>query len=264
VTAVDTSGGPCDAWPAVFCCDLTGTSPAVTGNAVTMATQALYAACGERFGTCAVTLRPCRDDCAGYAGGWGDSWAYGSSAGGSWVQPALIQGRWYNLTCGSCDGSCSCAMVDSIRLPGPVVEVTQVKIDGVVLAPSGYRLVDYRKLIRVNTLWPICQNLNLDDSQPGTWSVTATFGVPVPLLAQQACGELACEIIKACAGVDCRLPANIASLARQGVNITFNLDRHVVENLFFGQLFLKTYNPHGLTSRARMYDLDGPGFTRDT
>ena len=64
--------GPCADWPVRWSCDISAESPVLTGYAVGMATRVLWALSGRRFGTCTVTLRPCRRDCY-------DPWPWGWS-----------------------------------------------------------------------------------------------------------------------------------------------------------------------------------------
>lgn len=254
--------GPCDAWPVRWRCPLTGISPEITGAALDAASEILYYLSGQRFSQCEVKIRPCREECynygfRGWAGWWGDY--------GNFVTPYNLGGQWYNLTCGQCNGSCSCTAVSEIFLPGPVISITEVKVDGVILTSgTDYRVDDYRKLVRLGDVWPFCNDLNKDDTEVGTWSVTAVYGEPVPVLGQIAVGELACEFINLLEGEDCVLPNGITDLTRQGVSMTF-ADISQDLSTFFARyptsyLFLKTYNPNGLMSRARAYDLDGPEF----
>ena len=102
----------------------------------------------------------------------------------------------------------------------------------------------------------------------GTWSVTATYGEPVPELGALAAGELACEIIRSLSGEDCRLPATVTSLVRQGVTIQYPDLARTLETgkigLYLCDLFLQTYNPHGLVRRAATYSVDGPDLRRAT
>ena len=162
--------GPCADWPVQWTCDLDTLNPAVTGIAVSTATETLYALTGMRFGLCEVTLRPCRDDCGDgrFYDDFGPPWT-----AQYWPQPALIGGLWLNLTCGSCSSGCSCSEVSEVRLPAPVYDITEVVIDGAVLAASAYRLDNNRILVRTDgQRWPRCNDLS-EDSGPGTWSVTA-------------------------------------------------------------------------------------------
>lgn len=252
--------GLCEPWPVIWCPNLPAGSEAVTGAALQAASEALWAATAQRFGLCTETIRPCRRDCGG-------SWPFADSwwewTGGTWPRPLLHDGAWYNITCGSCGGGCSCGTLEEALLPGPVYDVLQVKVDGTPLATTAYRLDNGRLLVRVDGgRWPTCQELALPDTAVGTWSVTARFGEPVPILGQQAVGELACEMVRAMLGEDCRLPKNIQQLVRQGVTISFPEDSELVSRLYFGGLFIRAFNPAGLVARPQVYDVDGPTFRR--
>lgn len=257
-----TSFGPCESWPVAWpaCKELETASPTVTGRAVAAATQILWGLSGRRFGECQMTLRPCRRDCstAPWPGGY-SPW----SGGMSWPQPLLHGGVWFNVICGSCPGECSCTSLSEVVLPSPVSSIIAVKVNGISLAVTGaYRLDDNRLLVRLGGFtWPSCQELNKDDTQVGTWSVTAKFGEPVPELGQMAMGELACELLKAMRGVDCRLPQQVTSLARQGVNISFPDPTSLLAQgrlgLYMADLFIETVNPGGLKAPSQAYRVDG-------
>jgi hypothetical protein len=251
--------GPCSDWPFYPICDLSAASPVLTGYAATAATRVLWALSGRQFGTCTVTLRPCRRDCY-------DSWPWGwSEWGGStldrWVDSSYRY--WMPLGCGGCAGACSCAEVSEAVLPGPVSRVVQVKLDGTPLATGSYRVDNNRLLVRTDgQRWPYCQNLNLDDTQAGTWSVTVEVGQAVPESGRMAMGELVCEIVKAGQGQDCRLPPGVTSLVRQGVTIQYpdvgQLLKEGRTGLYLVDLFLASENPKGLRQRARVYSVDRP------
>jgi hypothetical protein len=255
--------GPCAPWDPIWCCTLPTGADAVTGYAIQAATEVMWAASAQRFGLCASTLRPCRRECAS---GW-QSLAWPGY--GRWPQPMFTERGWINLTCGACTGGCSCTTLEEALLPAPVYDVITVMLDGLVMPNTSYRIDNNRLLVRVDGgRWPVCQNLAVDDTHPNTWSVTARFGEPVPVLGRQAVGELACEMVKACMGADCRLPANIQSLARQGVSLQFPSarDKHTLQEFaergYFGGLFIQTYNPQHLQGRPVVYDVDGPSFRR--
>jgi hypothetical protein len=138
--------------------------------------------------------------------------------------------------------------------------VTEVKLDGTPMATGAYRLAG-RSLIRTDGFaWPRCNNLALGDDRPGTWSVVALIGEEVPDSGRLAVGELACEISKAAKGVDCRLPPGVTQLVRQGVTIQYpdigQLLKDGRTGLYLVDMFLASENPHGLSRRARVYDVD--------
>lgn len=258
--------GPCAAWTPIWCVELSTEAAAISGVAVQMATEILWAKSGMRYDQCSLSIRPCRRSCFG--DGWpfsGQWWEFGTSQ--SYPTPAFFNGNWYNLTCGDCTDGCSCTRVEQILLPGPVTSITQVKVDGVVLPATSYRLDDWRKLLRIDgDIWPICNDLNLADTEIGTWSVTLVYGEPVPTMGGMAVGELAHQIILACLGDECcTLPYRVQQLARQGVTLTFPdiadlMDANRI-GLQFCDLFLDAANPYGLRSNSVVYDLDSPRYT---
>jgi hypothetical protein len=260
-----TGSAACEPWPATYCTTLTGVSPAASGLYLQAATDVLYKLTAQQFGICTFTLRPCRHDC------YGNSWPFD---GGNWWQwgglyprPVLFDGAWFNLTCGSCSGTCSCGPLEEAWLPGPIFAVTEVKVNGIVLSPTAYRVDDFRKLVRTDGgRWPVCQNLTAADTESGTWSVTVQIGQEVPALAQLAVGELYTEIAKACTGVACALPAGVTTITRQGVTLDFDSFVDLLERgllgLRFCDMLVATYNPDRLRTAPRVYDVDGESYRR--
>jgi ABC-type transport system involved in multi-copper enzyme maturation permease subunit len=88
-----------------------------------------------------------------------------------------------------------------------------------VLPANAYRVDGRRKLVRLDgKRWPDCQDLVLDDTQPGTWSVTYQTGTPPAEGATTAVTMLAVEISKACSGdTTCKLPKRVTQVVRDGV-----------------------------------------------
>jgi hypothetical protein len=249
--------GPIDPWPLYWTCDVSSYSPELTGYAVTAATRILWALSGRRFGLTTVTLRPCAEDCRTGGGfPYYESWEWRTGY-------AMPPWDFYRLPycSGDCSGTCSCKHVSQVRLPSPVDSVTAVKVDGVTLGPSAYRLDNNRLLVRTDgTRWPRCNDLNLADTEVGTWSVTAKYGEDVPDSGRLAMGELACEVAKAASGVDCRLPPAVTQIVRQGVTISVpdfgQYLLHGKTGLYLVDMFLASENPKALRQRARVYDVD--------
>lgn len=256
--------GVCEVWDPTWTCKLPTSAYSVSGVAAQAATEVLYSLSGRQFGLCTRIVRPCRIDCLENLYGsplWFDIRGGG---GGTYPLPALIGGRWYNLICWNCGDGCSCKEISEARLPGPVYDVTTVKVDGVELtAGTDYRVDDWRKLVRLGgEVWPLCNDITLADTEVGTWSVTYRQGTPVPPLGQMAVAELATEFAKLLACDDsCALPKPVQSIARQGVQVTF-LDPNEIfadgrTGLYLSDLFIQTYNPAKLRRRSRAYDVDG-------
>lgn len=242
---------------------LTPAEQAVTGTAVAAAADVLYALTGRHLGTCQLTIRPCRRGACGedwpFLGRWWEM--------GIYPRPVFYQGVWYNIACGSCANGCSCSVVEEARMPVPVASVSQVKVDGVVLDPSAYRVDDWRLLVRTDGgRWPICNDLSKDDTQVGTWSVTLTTGEAVSTLGKMALGELATQFAKLLAddGTGCEIPRPVQQVVRQGVTMNF-LDPNMVFTegrlgLYLCDLFISIENPNGMAQRSEVYDIDSPGY----
>ena len=253
--------GPCQNWPPLcedFPEDPTPTQLDLIDQSLQIATEVLWERTHHRFGLCAITLRPCRNTCANPPAGWFDM------TGRTWPFPALIGGVWHNIGCGSCSDSCSCTTVQEVILPSPVAEIVEVKVDGAVLAPTAYRVDNWRLLVRLDGgTWPLCNNLNLDDTEPGTWSVTASSGEQVPSTGSRAVGQLASEIFKGCpgsGGSDCILPGGtVRQVTRQGVTKVYFDAATAFKGgsigLYWPDLFIATYNPGG-RRRAKLLDID--------
>lgn len=257
--------GPCTSWEPVWpqgdCAVILETASAeVTGIAIQMASEILYHLTAQRFGLCEVELRPCRQSCYGNFP-WFNWWQYGT-----YPTPVNWNGTWYNLACGNCPGdSCSCIGLDETILPGPIHSVVEVKLNGIVLTPGeDYRVDDYRKLVRVGgDPWPFCQDLNLDDDQDNTWSITINFGEPVPMSGRVAVGELGLELVKyIMCDDDCQIPRGVVDISRQGVSMTIGNIGELFSTGFIQlrmvDLFVKIANPNHRPARSAVYDLDSP------
>jgi hypothetical protein len=157
--------------------------------------------------------------------------------------------------------------VSEFLLPAPVHRIVEILIDGAPMPSGSYRLDNNRIVVRTDGgVWPFCNDLSTDDSQPGTWSVTALFGEPIPDGARLAMGQLACEIVRAAGGEDCNLPAGVTQLIRQGVTIQYpdigSLFSQGRTGLYLVDMFLNTWNPYNLRQRSRVYNVDRPTVRR--
>lgn len=231
-------------------CDAGAVTPERLSDLIDSATEVLYLLSGSQFtGTCVTTLRPCHSV---------GSWPTGLPASGV---PALIDGEWWNLGGCGCStwNSCTCGRVQPLLLPFDYPTAATVKIDGAEV--TDFRL-DGRTLWR-QAGWPCCQNLALPDTEPGTWSVTVTHGLPVPASGRAAAAALTAEFVRACtADKSCRLPLGASSVVRQGVTIDSaqfaDMLRVGAVGIAEVDLFLAATNPHGLRRRGRFASPDVP------
>lgn len=226
--------GPCVAWCSgedIALCrgDTTASEFSRFDGVAVEASMVLFELSGRQFsGLCSQTVRPCRLDC-------GCTWWLPSDVAlptwGWW--PGSIYGWGWGFDGGS--RSCGCQPESRVKLAGyPVRAITEVKIDGVVLAEldidgdRNWRLDGWRWLTRMDKpgtpgdvrRWPGCQNLSLDDDQPGTFAVSYEFGVSPPPLGVSAAAQLASELFNACdVDAECALPERVTKVVRQGVTM---------------------------------------------
>lgn len=262
--------GPCD-WPLdTTCCpEFSAASAQLQATATAWATQILDALTGHRFAQCEVNYRPCGPKCGGSFGYL--TWPVGTSANGAgypWVIPYIDSGVWRNCLC---DGGCSCRARCEVPFPGSVAAITEVKVDGVVIDPSAYRLDSYKgvpQLVRIDgDCWPQCQDVEAGPGEVGSFVITYQPGEPLPLAGRTAAGMLACEFLKACQGAECALPAQLQSLTRNGVQVEIVDPTSLLENGLTGvalvDLWVRSVNPGRKAQRSRVYssDLRGPRFS---
>lgn len=239
-----------------------------------VASGLMYELSGRQFpGVCQRTVRPCRSGCScwgGYALGGSPFYWTTSEIGGAWL------GAWRNEN----GDQCGCGTESYVRLAGyPVREILEVKIDGEVIDPSGYRLDQRRFLIRLADLtttpptdrfWPLCQDLSLPDTEAGTYSVKYTWGADVPLGGRWAAAQLAAELWRAFpanAG-DCKLPSKVTRVVRQGITMerivpTADLLRNGQTGLPLVDSFIATVNPTKARRRSAVWSPDVQPFARE-
>lgn len=241
---------PCTPWitgdDVAECCNVETTTGALFDTVAEQASDLLFEISGRLYaGECGPrTVRPDCESC------W---------CGYQVLSRGHIVGPWdhgYPLDlCNSCLLACEPSLV---KLAGvPVRDITEVLIDGAVLAATEYRLFNDRYLQRLNNArWPRTQNLTLADTEDGTWSVTYTYGEDPPDLAVSAAAQLACELYKECSGDACVLPRGVTRLTRQGVTIdklaftswSFR-DGRWATGMALVDAFLSSVNPSGLQRR---------------
>ncbi|MFC4328352.1 hypothetical protein ACFPC0_10990 [Streptomyces andamanensis] len=233
--------------------------------AVEIATDLLWARTAGRFGLCPELIRPCRRACSPDRHGTGWLWDPRQGALNPYQDG---RGRWFNFGCGCSRMDCSCKPPCSLRLPGPVNAVVEVRVDGQVLDPAEYRLIQrsgYADLLRkggeAGECWPTCQDLEKDFTEPGTFSVLYLRGRAVPAAGMRALGSLAGEIYKQCTGAKgCRLPERVQTVTREGVTYDMFDPGEWLEKGFTGlrdvDTWIATVNPNSLRQPSAVFSLD--------
>ena len=242
--------GVCTPWitgdDVAACCNVETSSGAIFDTVAEEASDLLFEFSGRQFaGECGPrTVRPECDQCF---------------CGWQILSRGYVIGPWdygYPLyLCDSCMIACSPSRV---KLAGyPVREITEVKINGDVVATDEYTLWNQRYLTRLNDhRWPVAQDLTLPDTEDNTFSISYTYGADAPSAGVSAAAQLACELYKQCAGETCALPTGTTRVTRQGI---------VIERLAFTSwafrdgswrtglplvdAFLQAYNPAGIKRR---------------
>lgn len=266
---------PCTAWLAgedlVGVLGSQGLDAQQLDSAAVVVSMLAFECFGRRWtGLCGpVTVRPCPVGGCASVSGWGSgAWTWG-----------YWQGDWgYDWGWGDTSGRrCSCGYDSTVELAGyPVTQITQVKVGGQILpttyldsgAPT-YRLDEWRYLTRLAdpygqpnaAHWPRCQRLDINDDQPGTWSVTYLYGVAPPPPALAAATQLASQVMLAMNGQACQLPNNVRTAVRQGATIE-RITPLAVElktgatGMLLWDSAIAAYNPSGLRRAPSVFSPD--------
>lgn len=228
-------------------------SDADKARAISLAGQTMRLLTGYRIGGCPITVRPCKAGCSD------PTWrTYPPGGGGVW-QPVNMGGSWLNVACGCGGSGCSCTTVQEVRLYGQASAVTLVKIDGMTLDLTAYRLDPGGRLVRTDgQAWPACQDMNAPDTEPGTFSVTYSPGGVVDGLGAWAAGILAAEYVEVCATGKCNLPDTVSQIVRNGVTMTLTPGAFPdgKTGLRAVDSYLESVNPNGLKAAPMVWSPD--------
>lgn len=146
-------------------------------------------------------------------------------------------------------GSCAVLLARS-----PVRNVTEVRLDGVVLDPDEW-MIDMNRLVRVGQCWPW-----IADSQPPRIEIDYSYGLDPPPMSELALGEIACELLAAWEGRDCGLASNVVSVTRQGVTQQLAapdiLNDQGLLGLPISDMLIRSLNPDGLKRKPVVRSVD--------
>lgn len=182
-------------------------------DAIDEASYQLYLMSGRRvYGVCTATVRPEARHC-----GWG----------------------------GSCASHCT---IEAIRLGEPIQRIKWVMIDGAVLSPTEYRVLDRDKLIRNLGYWPHCQDFTKDLSEEGTWGIRYEYGNEIDWATKRAAIDLTMELIAAAVpGAPRKLSAATTAVSRRGVSLSMkdrnDMMREGASHIESVSAFMALHNP---------------------
>lgn len=261
--------GPCADWVATANMEQCGCSDLDLEDAdwadyTAIASELLYVLSGRRFsGACTATVRPTRRDVV-------NDRALVSRL------PSLDWHSWpTGRLCTGCNhypnrSGLGCSSTPVVHLGHyPITSITEVLIDGSILAPESYRVDDYQWLVRIDgDGWPCCQDLTAPTTDPDTWSVEFTFGQPPPASGEMAAQRLACELARSCNGRPCQLPKRVQQITRQDLSAVlldpFEMLAAGRTGVYEVDLFLATFNPEGLREEPVVLSPDMPPPTIQT
>jgi len=256
ITAADVLGCPqCveDLLPVV--------SDAQIGSAIAVASEVLHNAGARQHGLYPIKIRPCCSNCLPPNLNRNNRFYWWGS---TFPLVDLIDGLWYNVGVFGATNPCLVWDCGPTRVPQLdlgvtyVDSITEVKIAGVALDPSAYRLDNHRWLVRTDGQhWPITQDFTVDDSATGGWSVTMVVGRPPTPLGRRAATELACQLLLREVRRDkCCLPDRVTRQNRLGVTTVSSDLTAIVEKggigLYECDLYVANVNPSKLRAPSRV------------
>lgn len=188
-------------------------------NAIDAASDMLYVLSGGKVaGECTKTFRPFRD-----------------GNGACWPAPGYSS-PWY-----------SSGEVDGIPLTKHLISVEAVIVDGTTLGINDYGLIDNHILFRRDAdYWPSSNDLKLDDTKEGTWSIRIKFGPLPDWLAKQATVDMVLALTDDYGNGRGYL-RNARSAQVQGVSVQLESEAGLMvqRGLPMLERFLGTYAPGG-------------------
>jgi hypothetical protein len=224
----------CAEWEIQWACNVDAEDPDKLDNVRLAAQELLWAMSGRRYGLCTVTegyRLPCTSPC--YVP-WADDFGPGVE---------------YRLGFDQRRRCCAITLHQQ-----PVRGIVDVTVFGDVLSPDDYYL-GRGILYRIGECFPCDDECDVPPVQ-----VTYSYGIDPPVLAKLALGELACEMLRALDGADCRLPSNAISVTRQGVTVDLGDLQTLFEQNRLGlpicDEFLRMTNPDKLRQRSQVFSPD--------
>lgn len=218
-----------------------------------VASNLAYAASGRQYpGLVESVVRPCRWY-EGSAVQWPDWWSVGQSG---WDQYGRFSyGFEPHRDCG--------VFVSEVWLADALQAVIEVRVNGAVVAPTAYQIVDRSFLQRIDgQAWPLVQDLSQDATlaaSTNSFQITYLRGKMPPPEGRQAVIDMAGEFYAAKSGSDCALPDAIAQLVREGETLSFETPTGI--DLFHTGIrswdfFISAQNPAHRQRRATIISPD--------
>lgn len=269
--------GPCSPWvtaaevlsipdPDAGDLDQNLLTDALAATMASIASEVLYMLSGQQYtGACGpVTVRPISrpkdGDTRGMIGtmpggylaiyGWPSAW--GNAGGGAAMHYGVTE-------------------APEVELGAfPILNISQVTIDGIIIPPTEYYLQDRRVLVRRRPTgqatptarygWPTSQLVDLPPTEEGTFAVTYTYGAPPPVSGYWAALKLSQMLVRDACGEDGVFPQRVTSVTRQGVSVAvtdvMDFFSRGLTGIYQLDLFIRAYNPSGATRKPIAWSPD--------
>jgi hypothetical protein len=240
----------------------------VLSRAVGMATEVLFDLSGRRYaGENRATIRPVyRPVNADTLGMMRHSYSYGGYGGGSRAMSAQTAFTTY--------GNNDPPVIEFDDYP--IRSIVEVKINGVIIPPDEYYLRGNKELVRMRVSatstptqqwgWPMAQVQDLPDTEPGTFSITYTYGADPGEGGRGACLQLAEMYACSNLGDKNRYPERMTSITRQGVSAQVASIVDVMKEggtgLYVVDMWLKSVNPSKQRQRSLVWSPSRPSNRR--
>lgn len=162
------------------------------------------------------------------------------------TQPALIQGKMYNVPRSSSTGTTKLHLRHR-----PIREIVSITEMGVELDPFSYEIRNRSFVTKKNKLPWISDTLNEIE-------VNYIYGAIPPSAGKFAALKLAHELTLSWADdAECALPVRLSSISRQGVQISVLDPQEFLDQgrtgLYDVDLFLRVYNPDGARKKSKLH-----------
>ena len=219
----------CEPWPIQWTCATADFDEELPPLAVEAAQALLWSLTGRRLGICSAT------------------------------EAYILAGRVCRLPGATRDRG-ECCRIDLDRTP--VIEVTEVVVDGEIRDPDTWTL-EGNRIRSLSGCWPT----STDDCADPSIEITYRHGYPltgmIGSMAALAMGEVTCEFLRGFTKGECRLPSGIlSSVTRNGVSMEFESSIALREarrlGLPLADALIDATNPNGRTSRPRITSPDLP------
>lgn len=188
----------------------------------------------------------------------------------STLRPRTVGGSCARRRAGCFDVSpCGGSTVTIEDLPSPITDVSEVRVDGVVLPEEAYEWSASRIRRLDGEAFPCCQDVSLPFDAVGTLSIAMSWGKAIPESGLAAAREFACQMALGAApstAGKCKLPARVQTITRQGVTMAMLDPQQFLDDgrtgLYLVDLFLVAFNPGKNRQRARVFSPDVPTITQ--